>query len=187
MLKAGAARHRLRRQAALTPSAPGLSAVHALGGSSTGRSVWSDSHPISFWRRAMRVLRMPMSLRMQAVSATFGFFPLLIRRSMKALITGYAGSRPQGRPCRRDRGPWASALLMWRSPPPLAAIVIVRSDPQQGSGGILLLTSPAPASPRSVAGGRDLAKPRHALDDLGRVRARCGVALIMAAISASSL
>jgi hypothetical protein len=33
-----------------------------------------------FWRRAIMVLRMTMSLRMQATSATFGFFPLAIRR-----------------------------------------------------------------------------------------------------------
>src|SRR3984957_21198562 len=33
-----------------------------------------------FWRRAIMVLRMTISLRMQATSATLGFFPLAIRR-----------------------------------------------------------------------------------------------------------
>jgi hypothetical protein len=84
-LKAGAARHRLRRLTALTPSAPRSfwlcmrsvldRAQGTLAQASTQRLA---SH---FWRRVIMTLRMLISLRMQAIRATFFSFPLATSRS----------------------------------------------------------------------------------------------------------
>ena len=79
-------RPRLRRLKALTPSARrsvGLACARswterekdALAQFTAKRRLGSH-----FWPRAIIVLRMTISLRMQAISATFGSFPLAISR-----------------------------------------------------------------------------------------------------------
>ena len=84
-LKAGAVRHRLRRLSALTPSAPqSVGFPSARPRSEPGRrarqaTAWRlASH---FSPRAIMMLRMTISLRMQATRATFACLPLAIKRS----------------------------------------------------------------------------------------------------------
>ena len=77
-------RHRLRRLAALTPSAHRSLVLHALGGVPSAECALDQlttkrlaSH---FSPRAIMMLRTTISLRMQATRATFGGLPLATRR-----------------------------------------------------------------------------------------------------------
>src|SRR4029077_15229062 len=63
----------------------------------------------------------------------------------------------------------AASALDVPTAPPLAAIVIVRSHPQQGGGDIVAHLAEY-RHRRDQGGGRGLAEPRHALDDLSELR-----------------